>query len=112
LRFGSGKRERFQPFYALEELKAKIAAGEYYATGRVEAVLVRHDWDESDIEDCVASLQRTDFFKSQAHDARNGVWLDIYKPLYESERLYLKFVIDEDGKTMVVLDFCEDGEFH
>jgi len=112
LRFGSGKRERFQPCYVLEELKAKIAAGEYYATKRVMAVLTRHRWDESDIEDCVADLQPTDFMKSQAHDTRDGVWLDIYKPRYEGELLYVKFVIDEDGKTIVVLDFCEDGEFH
>lgn len=112
MRYGSGKRERFRPYYALEELKAKIAAGDYRATKRVGAVLARHGWDESDIEDCVANLQRTDFFKSQAHDGRDGIWLEIYKPLYENERLYVKFVIDEDGTTIVVLDFCEDGEIH
>ncbi|MDP2181110.1 MAG: type II toxin-antitoxin system MqsR family toxin [Actinomycetota bacterium] len=110
--FGSGKRERFRPHYVLEELKAKIAAGEHYATKRVGAVLSRHGWDESDIEDCVANLTSSDFFKSQAHTKRDGVWLDIYKPTYEGERLYVKFVIDEDGCTIVVLDFCEDGEIH
>lgn len=112
MRFGSGKQERLQPAYPLEDLKGKIASGSYHTTGRVRAVLSRHGWDESDIEDCVANLQRGDFYKSQAHDARSGVWLDIYKPVYEGERLYVKFVIHEDGTTIVILDFCGDGEIH
>jgi len=112
LRYGIGGGESLRPAYALDEIKAKVSAGDYYPTGAVRRVLAKHDWDESDVEACVAGLSPSDFDKSQPHKTRRGVRLDIYKPIYEDIGLYVKFVIDEDGKTIVVLDFCEDGEFH
>ena len=112
MRYAVGGGERRRPSYNLDEIKAKLAAGEYYPTGAVKRALARYGWDESDVEECVDALGPEDFDKSQPHNKRRGVWLDIYKPVYQGERLYVKFVIDEDGKTIAVLDFCEDGGFH
>lgn len=69
-------------------------------------------WDESDVQACVMLLDEGDLLKSQPHNTRPGVWLDIYKPVYEGETLYVKFTEHEDGRTVLVLSFCRDGDEH
>lgn len=46
------------------------------------------------------------------HLERPDAWLDIYKPLFRGERLYVKLLLLEDGETYLVLSFCGDGEEH
>jgi hypothetical protein len=74
--------------------------------------LDRRGWSRGTIGSCVASLTPPDFHKSQLHLERPDAWLDIYKPLFRGERLYVKLLLLEDGETYLVLSFCGDGEEH
>ena len=48
----------------------------------------------------------------QRHHSRADAWLDIYKPVYNGERIYLKFTLHENGTDYLVLSFCRDGARH
>ena len=60
----------------------------------------------------MASLETTDFFKSQQHIDRADAWLDVYKPLHAGERLYVKLTLLENGSEYLILSFCLDGDQH
>jgi len=105
-------RERECPAYDLETVRHTFAAGRFEITRRVRHYLYRKRWDPECVSECVMSLGREHFHKSQEHRDRPGVWLDIYRPYCRGERLYVKFVLHEDGATFIVLTFCVDGEQH
>jgi len=74
--------------------------------------LALHGWTERDVVECIAGLSPADFHKSQAHRIHADVWLDIYKPVFEGERRYVKFTQELGGDRLVLLSFCLDGEDH
>ncbi len=41
-----------------------------------------------------------------------GVWLDIYRPVIDGQRLYIKFTPHEIRRAVIILSFCTDGEEH
>jgi hypothetical protein len=43
---------------------------------------------------------------------RPDAWLDIYKPVFRGERLYVKLTLQDDGAGYRVMSFCGDGEEH
>ena len=96
----------------LEEIKTAFAAGDYLITGSVRKVLARNSWDESDVKACVSALTKADFYKSKPATNRPGEWVDVYKPVYGEIPMYLKYTIDEDGRTIVMLSFYEDSQIH
>lgn len=104
--------ERRDPAYRLAEVRRAFSEGRFQTTGRVLRHLDRRGWNRSTIGSCVALLTRSDFHKSQLHLERPDAWLDIYKPVFRRERLYVKFTLLEDGTTCLVLSFCGDGEEH
>lgn len=104
--------ERREPAYDLAEVRRAFSEGHFQATGRALKHLDRRGWNRSTIASCVESLTPADFHKSQQHLARSGAWLDIYKPVFRGERLYVKFVLQDGGKRYRVLSFCGDGEEH
>ncbi|HEX9092561.1 MAG TPA: type II toxin-antitoxin system MqsR family toxin [Coriobacteriia bacterium] len=104
--------ERRDPAYDLAGVQREFAEGRFQITRRVLKHLDRRGWSSARIRSCVAALTPTDFHKSQAHLTRRGVWLDIYRPVFRGERLYVKFTLQEDGVRYRVLSFCGDGEEH
>jgi hypothetical protein len=105
--------EKGQAHYLLSEIQARFCEADgYLITGRVRKHMALAGWDEADVQTCVAFLEDGDFYKSQAHSSRPGVWLDIYKPIYDGETLYVKFTEHEDGRTVVLLSYCVDGDEH
>jgi len=110
---GSGKQEKRQAHYSLTAIQLQFSESDgYIIPGSVARYMAKAGWDESDVKACVLCLDDKDLFKSQAHDTRPGVWLDIYKPVYEGELLYVKFTKHEDGRTVILLSFCRDGDEH
>jgi len=105
-------RERKVPEYDLESVRHAFAEGRFESTRRVRRHLYRKRRDPEWVRACIGSLGRTDFHKSQEHECRPDVWLDIYRPHWRGERLYVKFVLHEDEETYLVLTFCIDGEQH
>ncbi len=107
-----GPEESSRPAYDLVIVQRAFSDGHFQVTTRVSIHLDRRGWSRSTIESCVASLTPADFHKSQRHLTRPRAWLDIYKPVFRGERLYVKFTLQEDGKRYRVLSFCGDGEEH
>ncbi|MDF1543270.1 MAG: type II toxin-antitoxin system MqsR family toxin [Anaerosomatales bacterium] len=104
--------ERQYPAYDLSMVRTAFATGRFEITRRVRRHLYRKGWDPERISECVLSLGREDFHKSQEHRDRRGVWLDIYRAQWCGERHYVKFVLSEDTESFIVLTFCVDGEQH
>ena len=104
--------ERREPAYGLTDVRVAFSEGQFQSTVRVLKHLHRRGWGRSTIRSCVQSLAPADFHKSQRHLERPEVWLDIYKPVFRGERLYVKFALLEYGQTYLVLSFCGDGEEH
>jgi hypothetical protein len=104
--------ERREPAYGLGSVQAAFGEGRFQITVRVAAHLERRGWSRGTIGACVASLAPADFYKSQRHLTRPGTWLDIYKPAFRGELLYVKSVLQEDGQRYRVLSFCGDDEEH
>lgn len=110
---GSGKREKSEAHYSLAEVQLAFSdADAYLIVGSVQKYMAKVGWDESDVKACVMCLEDSELHKSQAHDSRPGVWLDIYKTVYEGEMLYVKFTEHEDGRKVILLSFCRDGDEH
>ncbi|MDO8847915.1 MAG: type II toxin-antitoxin system MqsR family toxin [Coriobacteriia bacterium] len=107
-----GSRERRCPAYPLNEVRAAFGAGRFEVTGRVRRHLERRGWGFETVQRRICDLCPGDFHKSQAHRTEPGVWLDIYKPFVNGERLYVKYMPFGDGESFIVLSFCGDGEQH
>ena len=107
-----GVGERRQPTYPLETVWEAFAAGRFSVTRRVFNHLLLRGWKLETVRACVLALTPQDFHKSQQHVAREGIWLDIYRPVFRGERLYVKFTPLEDDRNYRVLSFCGDGESH
>lgn len=104
--------ERREPAYELADVRRAFSEGHFQTTARVLRHLGRRGWNRSTVGLCVASLTEADFHKSQAHITRADAWLDIYRPVFCGERLYVKFTLQDDGIRYRVLSFCGDGEEH
>jgi len=107
------KEERDYPRYALSAVQARVAAADFVLTDEVRKHLTRKSWDESDVVECFAAIQSSDFHKSQPHKwRRDGAMCDIYKPSHNGVRMYVKFTERERSHDIYILSFCEDGEEH
>lgn len=107
-----GVRERRYPACPLGEVRSAFQSGRFEVTRRVQRHLERRGWGLETIRRCICDLDSDDFYKSQAHLTEPGMWLDIYKPLVDGERLYVKYAPLGDGERFIVLSFCGDGEEH
>ena len=105
-------RERRRPAHGLTDVHDAFSEGRFQSTVRVLRHLSIRGRGRSTIGSCVQSLTPGDFHKSQRYLGRPEVWLDIYKPVFRGERLYVKFTLLEDGETYLVLSFCGDDEEH
>jgi hypothetical protein len=104
--------ERREPGYSLEVVQSAFAVGQFRVTNRVLTYFSRVGWSRRTVRSCVSSLTPADFFKAQRHIDRPDAWLDIYKPLWMGERLYMKVTLLENGCEFLVLSFCRDGDQH
>jgi hypothetical protein len=104
--------EKREPHYPLADVKAAVRADRYIIPGRVDEHMRSRGWRRAYAHECLLGLEVFDFHKSQAHRARPGVWLDVYRPRHCGERLYVKLTIHEDERRFILLSFCGDGEEH
>jgi hypothetical protein len=105
-------RERRYPRYCLESVHGAFLGGRFVITLRVRRHMALHDWTERDVVEGILALSPADFYKSQAHRVHRDVWLDVYRPVLEGERRYVKITQESKGERFVLLSFCVDGEEH
>jgi hypothetical protein len=108
---GGTREERF-PHYTLGSVQSAFKDGHFVITSRVRRHMALRDWTELDVVECILALSSADFHKSQAHWMYEGVWLDIYRPVYAKARRYVKFTQEPAGSRFILLSFCVDGEDH
>ncbi|MGV8084245.1 MAG: type II toxin-antitoxin system MqsR family toxin [Coriobacteriia bacterium] len=111
------KEEAGSPHYDLLKVREAFKRGDYrigtFDGGtRIWNHLAKRGWDEDDVVEVICNLQYTDFHKSQKHESIPDIWLDIYKPAYLGERLYVKFHLAANGMIYLVRSFCGDHEEH
>ena len=102
--------EKRAPHYSLALVRTLVRAGSVTITARVYAYLRARGWEVEYVERCLECLAQADLHKSQAHRDRPGEWLDIYRPTFEGQRLYVKFTVE--SRIVRVLSFCIDGDEH
>jgi hypothetical protein len=100
------------PHYALETVVAAFADGRFETPARVARHLRSCGWDRAFLRDCVLGLRAEAFHKSAPHRDRVGVWLDVYRPTFRGERMYVKVTVHERDGWFLVLSFCVDGQAH
>jgi hypothetical protein len=105
-------REHHRPHYELGFVCAKAADAAVAVPRRVQRYLHRIALDDEWAYALVAGLTLADFHKSLPHRERLGVWLDVYRPVRDGRRWYLKVSIHEDGERILLLSCCKDSEAH
>jgi hypothetical protein len=100
------------PHYALGEVASAFRDGSFVVPARVARHLRSCGWDRESVCDCVLALGIESFHRSVPHRIRRDVWLDIYRPVFRGERMYLKFTVHERDGWFLVLSFCLDGQEH
>jgi hypothetical protein len=103
---------RGQPHYALEHVAAAFSQSRFEVPARVARHLRSCGWDREFVCECVLDLGPETLHKSVPHRGREGVWLDVYRPHFRGERMYLKVTAHERDGWFLVLSFCIDGQAH
>lgn len=108
----SGQDRRLEPHYALAEVAPAFSEDRYHVPARVARHVRSRGWDRTFVSECMCSLTNRDLHKSEPHRTRDGVWLDVYRPMFAGERMYVKLTAHERHGWFVVLSFCVDGTAH
>jgi hypothetical protein len=103
---------RSGPHYALEDVVAAFADGRFEMPARVARHLRSCGWDRAFVRECVLDLRLETRHKSVPHRSREGVWLDVYRPTFRGQRMYLKLTAHERDGWFLVLSCCLDGQVH
>lgn len=107
-----GGHTRGGPHYSLDEVASAFADGRFVVPARVARHLRSCGWDRTVVCECVYGLRVDSLHKSVAHHTRSGVWLDVYRPMFRGQRMYLKVTEHEREGWFVILSFCVDGRAH
>jgi len=91
-----------RPAYGLDEVKRLVACGAFAITRSAAAGASALYLDESDIVECVASLEERDFYKSMPSHWDSALFQDVYKRPFQGFRLYVKVQISAGGRAVVV----------
>jgi motility quorum-sensing regulator / GCU-specific mRNA interferase toxin len=96
--------EKKKPHYSLSLIKAAIAGGKVRATASALAGSAALGLDFTEMLAVVTALTPADFYKSMTTYADHTVWQDVYRPLTEVGKVYLKLTMIED---VVIVSFKE-----
>lgn len=92
-----------RPTYNLDQAMHLVAKGDYLLTQKVVNWLLNHGYVASEtVEGVFESLVPDGFHKTISLDKRPGTNADIYYADYDGECWYVKFFVDDDGKSSVV----------
>lgn len=96
---------------SLGRVRNLVDDGRFAVTARVARYLTSRSWDTVYVGECLCALRTGDVHKSVSDDRRQCGQLEIYRPVIDGLRLYIKFTIDDAG-DLYVLSFCRDGDSH
>lgn len=100
---------RPRPTYDLAKIKQLVRDGRWTPEGPALRGLASLGMDSEDVVECVQALTRADFYKTMPSECREGMFHDVYKPVFDGWRLYVKLQLtggeDEDDTEAVVIQF-------
>jgi hypothetical protein len=94
-----------QPSYDLLLVQQLVGYGRFQPSWSVLSDLEREKLDEEDLIDCVLALGPSDFFKSMPFEKNPSFMLDVYSPVYDKRRMYLKFRLTRDNDFVHIDSF-------
>jgi len=99
-------RNKSTPHYKLNLIHSLINGDKYIITDISLEGSNKLGLSETEMLDTVLNLKHSDFYKSMTHYLNHKIWQDVYKPLCNTRRLYIKLQISPDNKA-VIIDFKE-----
>lgn len=93
------------PHYDLRELQLLVQNGNWTIPRDHFKEATQQGFSRTDIEDTVLSLNPTDFHKTMSAEKCPGLWQDVYKPIKNNVKLYVKIQKSYDDKKCVVISF-------
>lgn len=92
-----------RPTYRLEQVKQLFQQNSFRITETALQGAAMMDFLDEDIIDCVTiCLGDRHFYKTMPAERVPGLMQDVYKILYEGERVYLKLQISKSGHAVVI----------
>lgn len=99
-------KPRARPTYPLAAIQDAVRAGNYVIRRSAVDGAFALGFDADDIAACVLGLTAHDFYKTMAATdagaAVQGLWQDVYRPIYEGVALYVKVQQMSSGWAVVI----------
>lgn len=96
--------EKKRPHYALSTVRTLIEQGNARTTAVAARDAANLGFDFRGVLEIVAALKTADFYKSMTTYNDHRVWQDVYRPLTEAGRVYLKLTVIAD---LLIVSFKE-----
>lgn len=93
------------PHYDLKELQSLVKNGSWTIPPDHFKEATRQGFSRTDIEDTILALTPDDFYKTMPAEKCPGLWQDVYKPINDKVKLYVKIQKSYDDKKCVVISF-------
>jgi len=98
--------------YRLEDIKALIRRGRWFATDTALGTALALGFDDEDIQDCIVNqLADTHLYKTMPSRDMPNRWQDVYRITYEGQNVYLKLQISYGRAGVVSFKEDESGRF-
>jgi hypothetical protein len=88
------------PTFDLSTVQALIGSGDYELTESARGGMEHLGFTVDDVEACVCALTPADFHKSDPSRTKPGFLLDVYRRVHANQRVYLKFQVLGDIRTV------------
>lgn len=88
--------------YDLAHIQELVRQGSCIITGNAFKGAAALAMTGEDIKDCVLRLTAVTFHKTMESTDCPGLWQDVYKPLYQKMRLYVKLQLSVRGDAVVI----------
>jgi hypothetical protein len=89
------------PVYPLLQVHGLMRTGKWEPTGTALSGAGEMDMDAVDIRKCVLRLRPTDYYHTLRAELRPGLFQDVYRPMYNEQRVFLKLQIVEAYLTVI-----------
>jgi len=96
-----------RPKYSLPEFQELFAQQHRVVTQQARRDALQLGFGSDDVEQVIAELAPSDFYKTMPAERVPGLWQDVYKPEARGIVLYVKIQIAGPVRTAVLISFKE-----
>lgn len=104
------------PSYDLGRAKQLVETREYFVSHRSLGFVKNHYGEFGSPGDIVGtvfvSMREDDFRETYELDRIPGVMADVYNPIWDDERWYVKFRMEDESDCVVIMSCNWDGYIH